>query len=104
VPPLSRLPLVFQGVANRDLKLENLLLCSNGADASRPLLKIADFGAGVGRAGGARPRQHTAREAQQLAVDLPPLPLHTHLLLHSLTPTRLLQARLQLKRAHALRH
>jgi serine/threonine protein kinase len=31
-------------VANRDLKLENLLLCSNGADAARPLLKIGDFG------------------------------------------------------------
>ncbi|KAL4858759.1 Serine/threonine-protein kinase SAPK9 [Chlorella vulgaris] len=33
-----------RGVANRDLKLENLLLCSNGADAARPLLKIGDFG------------------------------------------------------------
>ena len=34
----------LQGVANRDLKLENLLLCSNDADALRPLLKIGDFG------------------------------------------------------------
>ncbi|PSC75745.1 sulfur stress regulator [Micractinium conductrix] len=33
-----------RGVANRDLKLENLLLCSNDADALRPLLKIGDFG------------------------------------------------------------
>ena len=32
-----------QGVTNRDLKLENLLLCSN-ADPGRPLLKISDFG------------------------------------------------------------
>ena len=32
-----------QGVANRDLKLENLLLDRDGA-GSRPLLKICDFG------------------------------------------------------------
>lgn len=30
------------GVANRDLKLENLLL--DGGDEGRPLLKICDFG------------------------------------------------------------
>mmetsp|Transcript_11502 Transcript_11502/g.34552 ORF Transcript_11502/g.34552 Transcript_11502/m.34552 type:complete len:348 (+) Transcript_11502:371-1414(+) len=34
----------LKGVANRDLKLENLLLDRNGADGSRPLLKICDFG------------------------------------------------------------
>ena len=33
-----------QGVANRDLKLENLLLDRDGNDGSRPLLKICDFG------------------------------------------------------------
>lgn len=33
---------LFQGVANRDLKLENLLLDRQGG--KRPLLKIADFG------------------------------------------------------------
>jgi serine/threonine protein kinase len=33
---------VMQGVANRDLKLENLLLDRHGG--KRPLLKIADFG------------------------------------------------------------
>lgn len=33
---------LFQGVANRDLKLENLLLDRQGG--RRPLLKIADFG------------------------------------------------------------
>lgn len=33
---------MFQGVANRDLKLENLLLDRQGG--KRPLLKIADFG------------------------------------------------------------
>lgn len=33
-----------RGVANRDLKLENMLLCTNGADHGRPLLKIGDFG------------------------------------------------------------
>ena len=32
-------------MANRDLKLENLLLCRNGDDPVRPLLKIGDFGA-----------------------------------------------------------
>ena len=32
----------LQGVANRDLKLENLLLDRQGG--KRPLLKIADFG------------------------------------------------------------
>lgn len=31
-------------MANRDLKLENMLLCTNGADHGRPLLKIGDFG------------------------------------------------------------
>ena len=33
---------MLQGVANRDLKLENLLLDRHGG--KRPLLKIADFG------------------------------------------------------------
>ena len=33
-----------QGVANRDLKLENLLLDHDGQDGTRPLLKISDFG------------------------------------------------------------
>jgi serine/threonine-protein kinase SRK2 len=33
-----------KGVANRDLKLENLLLDRDGRDGSRPLLKICDFG------------------------------------------------------------
>ena len=33
-----------QGVANRDLKLENLLLDRDGRDGTRPLLKICDFG------------------------------------------------------------
>ena len=33
-----------QGVANRDLKLENLLLDRDGSDGTRPLLKICDFG------------------------------------------------------------
>lgn len=33
-----------QGVANRDLKLENLLLDRDGSDSTRPLLKICDFG------------------------------------------------------------
>ena len=33
-----------QGVANRDMKLENLLLDRDGSDGSRPLLKICDFG------------------------------------------------------------
>lgn len=31
-------------MANRDLKLENLLLDRDGKDGSRPLLKICDFG------------------------------------------------------------
>jgi serine/threonine protein kinase len=31
-------------VANRDLKLENLLLDRDGSDGTRPLLKICDFG------------------------------------------------------------
>ena len=34
----------MQGVANRDLKLENLLLDRDGANGRRPLLKICDFG------------------------------------------------------------
>lgn len=33
-----------KGVANRDLKLENLLLDRDGSDGTRPLLKICDFG------------------------------------------------------------
>ena len=36
--------LCLQGVANRDLKLENLLLDRNSTDKRRPLLKICDFG------------------------------------------------------------
>jgi serine/threonine protein kinase len=35
---------VRQGIANRDLKLENLLLDRDGSDGTRPLLKICDFG------------------------------------------------------------
>lgn len=35
---------MLQGVANRDLKLENLLLDRDGCDGTRPLLKICDFG------------------------------------------------------------
>ena len=35
---------LLQGVANRDLKLENLLLDRDGRDGTRPLLKICDFG------------------------------------------------------------
>ena len=37
---------VLQGVANRDLKLENLLLDrpTTGIDGDWPLLKICDFG------------------------------------------------------------
>ena len=34
----------MQGIANRDLKLENLLLDRDGRDGTRPLLKICDFG------------------------------------------------------------
>ena len=34
----------MQGVANRDLKLENLLLDREGNTGIRPLLKICDFG------------------------------------------------------------
>ncbi len=34
----------LQGVANRDLKLENLLLSQDCSDGRRPLLKICDFG------------------------------------------------------------
>ena len=34
----------LQGVANRDLKLENLLLDRDCRDGTRPLLKICDFG------------------------------------------------------------
>ena len=34
----------MQGVASRDLKLENLLLDKDGEDGKRPLLKICDFG------------------------------------------------------------
>ena len=41
-------PFPLQGVSNRDLKLENLMLCRNGGPeaqaAERPLLKIGDFG------------------------------------------------------------
>ena len=33
-----------QGVANRDLKLENLLLDHDGSNGHKPLLKICDFG------------------------------------------------------------
>lgn len=33
-----------RGIANRDLKLENLLLDRDGHDGTRPLLKICDFG------------------------------------------------------------
>ena len=33
-----------QNIANRDLKLENLLLDRDGKDGTRPLLKICDFG------------------------------------------------------------
>ena len=36
--------LLTQGVANRDLKLENLLLDRDGTNGRRPLLKICDFG------------------------------------------------------------
>ena len=35
---------LLQGIANRDLKLENLLLDRDGHDGTRPLLKICDFG------------------------------------------------------------
>lgn len=35
---------VVQGVANRDLKLENLLLNKQWHDGMRPLVKICDFG------------------------------------------------------------
>ena len=41
--PESR-PWCVQGIANRDLKLENLLLDRDGHDGTRPLLKICDFG------------------------------------------------------------
>ena len=34
----------MQGVANRDLKLENTLLDGRPAPRHRPLLKICDFG------------------------------------------------------------
>ena len=34
----------LQGVANRDLKLENLLLDRKEKPGNRPLLKICDFG------------------------------------------------------------
>ena len=37
-------PCLVQGVANRDLKLENLLLDKMGSGNKRPLLKICDFG------------------------------------------------------------
>lgn len=39
-------PSIVQGVANRDLKLENLLLDrpTSGIDGDWPLLKICDFG------------------------------------------------------------
>ena len=36
--------MLVQGIANRDLKLENLLLDRDGRDGTRPLLKICDFG------------------------------------------------------------
>ncbi|KAK9809250.1 hypothetical protein WJX72_012085 [[Myrmecia] bisecta] len=38
-----------RGVANRDLKLENLLLDRDGSDGTRPLLKICDFGYSQGK-------------------------------------------------------
>ena len=41
---LDRALWLLQGVANRDLKLENLLLDRDGRDGTRPLLKICDFG------------------------------------------------------------
>ena len=34
----------MQGVANRDLKLENLLIVKREGEGARPLLKICDFG------------------------------------------------------------
>ena len=34
----------MQGIANRNLKLENLLLSGDGNDGRRPLLKVCDFG------------------------------------------------------------
>ena len=34
----------MQGVANRDLKLENLLVVKREGEGARPLLKICDFG------------------------------------------------------------
>ena len=37
-------PSGVQGVANRDLKLENLLLVKPDGEGARPLLKICDFG------------------------------------------------------------
>ena len=42
-PPHQLCPWL-QGVANRDLKLENLLLDRDCRDGTRPLLKICDFG------------------------------------------------------------
>ena len=42
--PSHRLINAVQGIANRDLKLENLLLDRDGRDGTRPLLKICDFG------------------------------------------------------------
>lgn len=33
-----------QGVANRDLKLENMLLDCDGSTGRRPMIKICDFG------------------------------------------------------------
>ena len=44
VHPPHRLCPWLQGVANRDLKLENLLLDRDCRDGTRPLLKICDFG------------------------------------------------------------
>lgn len=44
LPILRSIVLLYQGVANRDLKLENLLLDRDGCDGTRPLLKICDFG------------------------------------------------------------
>ena len=41
---LSALARDLQGVANRDLKLENLLLDREEGPGNRPLLKICDFG------------------------------------------------------------
>ncbi len=41
---LTLSPSGVQGVANRDLKLENLLVVKREGEGARPLLKICDFG------------------------------------------------------------